>query len=148
VKWVNEPPSSIKIGEWSNKPPYSSKFPGDVFLLHEAKYILHWQKESVKKRKPLERQRGGRNQLQRVKWVILCVFLLHEAKYDPFHSLKLISSSSLPLERLPFLHAFFLPESNENKIRNHTKSTVVGKAKIMTSEDIALAKRKRGFSSA
>jgi hypothetical protein len=34
-------------------------------------------------------------------------------------------------------------QSNENKIRNHTKSTVVGKAKIMTSEDIALAKRKR-----
>lgn len=34
-------------------------------------------------------------------------------------------------------------QNNEKKSRQRTKSTVVGKAKIMTFEDIAVAKRKR-----
>lgn len=34
-------------------------------------------------------------------------------------------------------------QNNEKKNRQHTKSTVVGKAKIMTFEDIVMAKRKR-----
>ena len=34
-------------------------------------------------------------------------------------------------------------QNNEKKNRQRTKSTVVGKAKIMTFEDIAVAKRKR-----